>query len=314
MGMFWRAFWSLGVLFWTLSSLVTDAQARARWFRHPTLRLVVPEERGGKLLLWWQVPSGSWVRFSVRKDSHSGWVVRLRRFMKKGLQPLAVGGKFFLQSKGHGWVRLHFVRRVRRVYRGVRVVKFDGQMPIFLASVLPRYRGDRLRVYKLWGRVNSNMNLKKNRLLCVYGTWFDFSHRELGVVYQSNGLKGGLLRSFSSSFHFPRKWSKIWKRRARLLRYQKRQRLQKKVAKPSFLPVISTKEQQLFLEICKKRLNQGERKATSWLDPLHTRGPSLASRGTLLYPFAVSLSSLPPTMRFFAHLIPPVTFPPARDR
>ena len=252
-------------LFWAGEQL---AQAE-RVLQHRTVRLVVPQMKHDKLVLTWYTHTGSKMLYTIHPSSHPGWLIRLKRFDRKYKQNIvAVGGRFFQNTDKGGWVKLQFVRRVAQTFHGVRVAKLDGQMPLFHTSVLPRYRYDRLKVYKMWGKIRSGYRKHQNKLVCVYGTWFDFFGRELGLLQQDGeAIKGAPLYQYSKAFEAPDglfpfiNWRKV------LLRYQKRKKQNIPLRTFPKVPILKEKFANYFLKTCQKRISKLERKQQSPYDP-----------------------------------------------
>lgn len=239
---------------------------RNRYYTHSSVRLVKPKLEGNTVVLWWKAPSGKRMRY-VPRGWHKGWLVHLRRAIQKELRYVAVGGHYFQTNGKGGVVQLTLVREVKRVFRGVRPVKFDGRMPIYLATVLPRNSRDRLKVYKLWGQVNLHQERFRNKLVCLYGDWFDFKGRSLGLVNQLQGVKGQALRSFSLQYGFPKKWHLLWRRRRRLLRYQKAWYRGQKPSLPiHYVPTLSSPQTRRHYDLCQNRLSPLEERTANPVD------------------------------------------------
>ncbi len=264
----------LFVLLWSLGHSSAEAHRNSRQpynrhFNHGQIRLVEPKIEKKKLVLWWMAPSGVRLRY-VPKTSHSGWIARITHAIRDQVRYLAVGGVFFQSSNKGGWVDPTLVRRVKRVYRGVRPVKIDGRMPIYIATVIPRHKTDRLFVYKLWGRVHLNLEHHLNKVVCLYGVWFDFQGRNLGLVNQTLGVKGKPLHHFAKRYRFPKMWRHIWFRRKKLLRYQSLWEQGKQPKFPvKYVPTLSQASQILYRQQCKQRVTTIEAKATTPIDWLY---------------------------------------------
>ncbi len=237
-----------------------------RYLNHGSVRLVIPSlSSDGRFILFWYSPSGR--RYKIYPSGGKGWFARLRRAVKYGVVFLAVGGFYEFFGNGEGRVYMRFVRMVRRIYRGVRPVKFDGQMPIYTATILPRFRGDRAFIYRVWGFVSSEFDRLNNSLVCLYGTWFDFYESPLGMV--SLGRVEERLQTFSKNYRFPTTWTKIWKLREKVLLYQEKARTNKNIPFPEkILPLLPEKLYRSYKKKCEKKLLNWERATSSPLDPL----------------------------------------------
>lgn len=250
-------------LAWSPSSVT------ARSYNHGSLRLVEPRIEKGKVVLWWTAPSGNRIRFYPRRW-HPGWLARLRRAIRDKVRYVAAGGKYFQNNNKTGWVQLFLVKRVKRVFRGVRPVKLDGRMPIYLATVTPRHKTDRMFVYKIWGRVLLNYERHLNKMICLYGVWFDFQNRDLGLVSQVLGFRGMPLQQFNKKFKFPMAWAKIWKRRANLLRYQSAWSKGKTITLPNHIvPIVTKSIQYNYRNRCTQYLTRIEKRQKTPVDLLY---------------------------------------------
>ncbi len=243
---------------------------RNRYFNHGQMRLVEPKIENKRIILYWRSPSGRRYRYEPYRH-HRGWLIRLRRAIQDNVRYVGVGGRFKLTSPTGGRVWIRLVRRVRRVFRGVRPVKIDGRMPIFIATVLPRHQNDRIYVYKLWGQVNLYQSRYFNQLVCLYGEWYDFQGRSLGLVSQILGLKGKALRPFSEQYRVPTdRWNQLWKRRKKLLLYQEAWRVGQSPKLPSdIVPTLTQKQTDTYYNECKQRLMPWQRHSATILDPLY---------------------------------------------
>lgn len=256
---------------WSTSSVAqaNPLQPNNRYYNHGLVRLVTPKIEQGRIVLWWWAPSGQRFVFTPT-DYHKGWLARLRHAILDNVQYIAAGGYYFQTHSNRGWVRLSLVKRVRRVFRGVRPVKFDGRMPIYLATVLPRNRTDRLYVYKLWGRVSLHQENFNNKVVCLYGDWFDFQDRALGLVSQIRGIKGSVLQTFPQQYQYNRDWDDVWRRRKHLLTYQERIRLHKPAPFPAKVaPLLPEQETKSAHQRCRSRINRLEKKIATPLDHLY---------------------------------------------
>ena len=248
-----------------------------RYFEHGQLRIVTPVIKNGKIALWWKAPSGKQVFLSLH-ETHKGWKVRLRQAIRDKIKYIAVGGRFFFTSPSKGRVYISLVKRVRHIYRGVRPVKLDGRMPIYMATILPRHSQDRVFVYKLWGRVQLYREKQNNKIICLYGEWIDFKGRSLGVINQVRGVKGEAIFSFAPRFRFPKGWPSIWLRRKKILLYQQSWLNQHPIKLPShIIPIVKIRKYQEYLNICQTRLSELERRTSSLRDHLFLSPPALFS-------------------------------------
>lgn len=243
---------------------------RNRYYNHGQIRLVEPRYENKRIVLYWRSPSGKNYRYEPYRH-HKGWMARLRRAMQDNVRYIGVGGRYSLTHSKGGRVWITLVRRVWRVFRGVRPVKIDGKMPIYTATVLPRHKNDRAYVYKLWGQVNLYQTRYVNSLACLYGEWFDFQGRSLGLVSQILGFKGRAIQSFPEQYRVPvKKWSQLWRRRKRLLRYQEAWRLGQQPKLPSkVLPVLPYKKTESYYKQCNQRLEPWQRKSVTPIDILY---------------------------------------------
>lgn len=181
----------------------------ARAFRWTTLKRAIIVKKEGKLFAVVAHETDRPTSYVVKAGQ--GLLARMARFLTtaKKKRVVAVGGRYFLGPGRKGWVRANFVRPLRSFFRGVKVVKIDGHMPTFSASVLREKDGSSSPIYLVRGKILASYDRLDNKLVCVYGSWFDFPGRKAGIVSQQNGILGRPLKRFARQFRKGRSWWNI---------------------------------------------------------------------------------------------------------
>lgn len=217
--------------------------------------------------LHWRSPNGKVLRYRVLSFP-TGLLVTINKLIKAGHKTLAIGGRYDLNAAAAGIVRPTFAYAIKRKWRGVRVVKLDGLMPLYTATVLPVTKGQPAVAYTLYGIVSSKLNKRDNKLICLYGTWFDLDapqrpHR----VSQSRGVKGRSLFFFAKTYRQPRKWRQLQDDVARRKAYfaEKRRKAKGLPAPKRVLrvPTLAAAKSSAYLTTCRKRLKPWELKFSS---------------------------------------------------
>ncbi|TNE50457.1 MAG: hypothetical protein EP343_08305 [Deltaproteobacteria bacterium] len=257
------------------ASHTTFAQAKSkkkvryhRTFDRGSLKLVSIETGPKTMVFRWKSPSGKVIRYRA-KDLHPGLRVKLLRYAKHK-KPIALGGSFTFLSGNNGVVEPDFAYRVHRYWRGAMAVKFDGWMPLYKVTRLPTDRDNASLIYELRGRISSAMSNRDNKLVCIFGVWFDLldyihprTQKRRGMLYQVQGIKGHSLFWFKPIYKHPRSWQNIlnFKEkmaafRAARLRRRKGLPPQKRVIR---IPRAPAKTIEAYDKLCAQRLSAKEK-------------------------------------------------------
>lgn len=234
-----------------------------RRFDRGTIKRVQIKQQRKKIIFSWKTPSGKIIDY-VGKNIYKGFRSRLQRLLKTGKKELAVRGRYtFLQ--GHsGVVEPSYAYVIKRTWRGLHVVKFDGVMPLFTATILPSKAGQQAMIYEYRGIVHSQLSAYDNKLVCAYGTWFDLENAPHGIFYQYEGIKGAPLFFYSPNYRTPRSWRALKSYKARLRAFKQEKQRKKRgllpIKQQRLVPVLSTKRYKQYYEICLKRLSAFEKR------------------------------------------------------
>lgn len=291
----------LGLIFlaplssWAESKLKTTFIRR---FDRSTVKLVRLQfsAAGKELTLAWTAPSNEVIAYKVY-NLHPGLRVKLKRYAKHN-QPVAVGGRFQILSRNQGRATVAFAYRVHRYWRGGLAVKFDGWMPLYTVTRLPTPSQKTPQIYEVRGLIDTGMENHDNKLVCLYGNWFDLldyihprTQQRRGMVSQVSGLKGNSLFWFPSEYKHPRSWSEIrdWKERLAAFRADRQQRAKgKPFVRPVLrIPLVSEQDLARFDRLCQRRMNGLEKKFATRevrvIEPLQPT-PTNSTTGAVISP------------------------------
>ncbi len=249
------------------SKLKTQTNRR---FNRGTVKLVRVVLTGKHLALHWTAPSGVVITYRA-EHTPPGVLFKLKRYLKQGYSSVAVGGSYHALSAKTGKVRPEFAYRAKRVWRGVKAVKFDGWMPLFTVTQLPTPKAKDTMIFELRGIINSAMASRDNKLVCVYGTWFDLADyihprtkRPRGMVYQIQGIKGPSLFFFPKAYKHPRSWHHMLDPAKKMKALRKSLRRKRRGLPPYDatirIPLVPQKSIDLFNKRCQQYISAIDKK------------------------------------------------------
>ncbi len=240
-----------------------------RTFDRGSLKLVTIEAGPQTMAFRWKSPSGKVIRYQA-KNLHPGLRVKLLRYATYK-KPIALGGSFSLLSGNNGVVEPDFAYRVHRYWRGAMAVKFDGWMPLYKVTRLPTDRDNASLIYELRGRISTAMSHRDNKLVCVFGTWFDLldyihprTQQRRGMLDQVQGIKGHSLFWFKPTYKHPRSWQNILNFKEKMAAFRAA-RLRRKKGLPPLkrvirIPRAPAKTIAAYDKLCVQRLSAKEKK------------------------------------------------------
>lgn len=265
---------------WAESKLKT---VFVRRFDRSTVKLVRLQFSSSALHLAWVAPSGETITYKVHQ-LNPGLRVKLLRYATTQ-KPVAVGGRFQVLTRNTGVATLSFAYRVHRYWRGAQAVKFDGWMPLYTVTRLPTPPQNMSRIYELRGVIDTSMEERDNKLICVYGHWFDLldyihprTQQRRGMVSQVSGIKGDSMFWFPDVYKHPRTWHEIrdWSQRLAAFRAdQQRKAKGRPFVRPVIrIPLVSDQDLERFDRICQARMSALEKKFATTdiveIEPLST--------------------------------------------
>lgn len=263
-------------------SLQASAKSRLRHTTHRTfhrghIKRVRVAFVDPHILFSWRAPSGKVIHYKGRQVP-PGLKAKLKRYQKQGHTTLAVGGRYTFIHGNKGTVRPELAYAIRRSWTGLRVAKLDGVMPLFTATILPQRSHQTGHVYEWRGIVHSKLTLRDNKLICVYGTWFDLLDSKRRLVSPIRGPRGRSLFFFKPHYRTPRSWRALRNPKAKWRAYQaeKKRKAQKRPAirKQKHLPTLSAKRYAHYYGICEARLSNFEKKRNA-APPVYNKPRSL---------------------------------------
>jgi hypothetical protein len=217
------------------------------------------------ILLHWNTPSGATIVYRARKVPPA-LASKLARYAKAGHHTLGVGGRYAVTGKGKGTATPEFAYRVKHMWRGAQVAKWDGYMPLYTATLLPAKPGAPHLTYKVRGIIRSSMDRRDNRLVCLYGTWFTFVDGPR-MLSQSSGIKGRSLFFFAAKYKRPRSWRNFRDPKKKWKAFQAAKRRKAKRLPPlqrkALVPVLTPARAKRYQQRCQHRLSPIDKKRAS---------------------------------------------------
>ena len=259
----------LALLVFGLGVLVPRAEAR-RWkprfpnrmFKRGMIKAVRVMKQSSSFALRWKSISGRTIDYRVVRPQ-AGLKVHLKKAAANGLYYVAVG-EYRYRGKKKSVVFLDNLYLLKRRERAMRVVKFDGFIPLFYATILPSSPKEKPLQYEVRGNQQSHWKYRGNKFVCLLGTWFDIHNRKFGMVYQVKGIRGRSLFFFKKRWRKPHDWRFIenydLRRKAFLKALARRRKGLPPIRKPWVIPSMPAQRQAKYQKQCDARLSAVEKR------------------------------------------------------